>query len=89
MIRRRVVATGAVQGVGFRWSAAREAEQHSVSGWVRNRSDGTVEASLEGEEHAVCAVLAWFREGPPGARVDDLDVREDEPQGISGFVVQD
>nr|WP_239078710.1 acylphosphatase [Cellulomonas marina] len=88
MVRRRVVASGLVQGVGFRWSTAREAERLALAGWVRNRPDGSVEASIEGDGRAVQQMLAWLRTGPPGARVDDLRVEDDEEQGVTGFVVQ-
>jgi acylphosphatase len=76
---------GVVQGVGYRFSAARAAALRDVSGWVRNRSDGTVEAVLEGSPEAVESMVEWCRRGPPGAIVADVDVREETPEGISGF----
>ena len=76
---------GAVQGVGYRFSAARAAALRDVSGWVRNRADGTVEAVLEGSQEAVESMVEWCRRGPPGAIVADVDVREETPEGISGF----
>ena len=63
---------GLVQGVGFRASLAAEARRRKLAGWVRNRRDGTVEALLQGPPHAVAALIAWARGGPPGARVIDL-----------------
>ncbi|MEE6295027.1 acylphosphatase [Georgenia wangjunii] len=83
--RRHVVVTGLVQGVGMRFACVREAERHGVDGWVRNRSDGTVEAVLEGEEAAVSALLAWLHEGPDGADVTGVDVRTEDPRGEAGF----
>ena len=65
---------GRVQGVGFRMYLQREAQRHGVSGWVRNRRDGTVEAVVQGEPDAVEAVIEWARHGPPSARVTDVDV---------------
>ena len=76
---------GVVQGVGYRFSAARAAALRDVSGWVRNRADGTVEAVLEGSPEAVESMVEWCRRGPPGAIVADIDVREETPEGIAGF----
>jgi acylphosphatase len=59
-----------------------------VAGWVRNLPDGTVEAVFEGEADAVEAMLAFCREGPRGARVDRVEVEEDEPQNLSGFEIR-
>ena len=87
MIRRRVVVHGFVQGVFFRETTRRRAEAARVSGWVRNRPDGAVEAVFEGEPEAVAQVLAFVAEGPHGARVDRIDVSEEEPEGPSGFSV--
>ena len=88
MIRRRVVVQGHVQGVFFRETTRRTAERHDVSGWVRNRPDGAVEAVLEGEEEAVGRVLEFLREGPRGAWVDDVEVAEEEPERLEGFSVR-
>lgn len=74
MERRRLVIHGRVQGVGFRASLAREADKLGVAGWVRNRRDGTVEATVCGTDEAVAAMIAWSRRGPPGARVDRVEV---------------
>jgi acylphosphatase len=64
--------SGRVQGVGFRHALHAQALAHGLTGWVRNRRDGTVEAVLQGESAAVDAVLAWARRGPPAARVDGV-----------------
>jgi len=87
-IRRRVVAHGRVQGVFFRDETSRRAETGGVAGWVSNRSDGAVEAVFEGEPDAVESMLRFTREGPGRARVDDLEVVEEEPEGLSGFSVR-
>jgi acylphosphatase len=71
-----LVIHGRVQGVGFRFSLADTALQMGVTGWVRNRRDGLVEALLHGEDAAVDAMLAWAHRGPPAARVTEVDVRE-------------
>jgi acylphosphatase len=88
VIGRRVVVHGRVQGVWFRESTRRVAEQHEVAGWVRNRPDGTVEALFEGHPVDVDQVVAWCSEGPPHARVDRVDVRDEPPQGLVGFTVR-
>ena len=84
-IRRRVIARGAVQGVGFRFSAARAAGTRGVAGWIRNRADGSVEAVLEGAPAAVESMVEWCRRGPPYADVASLEVHEEDPQGLEGF----
>jgi acylphosphatase len=82
--RTRVVVHGRVQGVWFRDSCQREARNCGVSGWVRNREDGTVEAVFEGSPTAVGRLVAWCRTGPPTARVDATEVSEEPPVGESG-----
>ena len=70
----RLTITGRVQGVGFReWTIA-TGQKLGVTGWVRNRSDGAVEALIVGEEQAVGRMIDACRRGPPLARVDDIDV---------------
>ena len=87
MIRRRVVVHGRVQGVAFRYSVRRAAQQRGVAGWVANRADGTVEAVFEGEPQAVERLVEFCREGPRGAWVDSVQVTDEEPEGVSGFGV--
>jgi acylphosphatase len=66
----RLRISGRVQGVGFRYAMQDEATRRGLSGWVRNRRDGTVEALVQGDAAAVDALVDWARRGPPGARVD-------------------
>jgi acylphosphatase len=87
-IRRRVVVNGRVQGVFFRDSTRQQAARHGVSGWVTNRSDGAVEAVLEGSPQDVDRVLLFISEGPPHARVQDVDVRDEPPEGLTGFRIR-
>jgi acylphosphatase len=88
VIRRRVVVRGYVQGVFFRDSTRRLALRHGVSGWVRNRPDGAVEAVFEGEPETVERLVAFAREGPRGAVVENVEVSEEEPEGLNGFSVR-
>ena len=87
MISRRVVVHGLVQGVFFRDSCRREAQKLGVAGWVRNRPDGTVEALFEGPEAEVGRMVDWARQGPPYARVDRVDVLDEQPTGHTGFAI--
>jgi acylphosphatase len=77
MLTRRLRITGRVQGVGFRYAMQDEAARRGVNGWVRNRSDGSVEALLQGEAEAVESLIAWARHGPPGARVTEIHAATD------------
>ena len=73
---RHVVIRGRVQGVGYRAWAEYVALKHDLEGWVRNRRDGSVEAVFAGPAHAVAAVIAACRSGPPGAWVEAIDERD-------------
>ena len=84
-IARRLVAHGRVQGVWFRESMRRKAEALGVTGWVRNRMDGTVEALVQGAPEAVDAIVAWARRGPERANVTHLDVEATAPQPLGAF----
>ena len=79
---------GRVQGVFFRDSTRERAEAHGVVGWVRNRSDGAVEAVLEGPPDAVDRVVRFLETGPPHAEVSGVEVNEEEPEGLSRFEVR-
>jgi acylphosphatase len=88
MVRAHVVVHGRVQGVFFRDTTRRRAEQRGVAGWVRNRPEGTLEAVFEGDVEAVEALVAFCRVGPGGALVERLELSEEEPGGLSGFHVR-
>jgi acylphosphatase len=88
MKRVRVVVSGRVQGVFYRATCAEQARRLGVGGWVRNLPDGRVEAVFEGADAAVDAMVAWCREGPPYARVEDVEVHAEDPRGEAGFRVR-
>jgi acylphosphatase len=71
---RHLVITGLVQGVGYRYSMAREAARLGVTGWVRNRVDGSVEAMIEGSHVQLAAMIDWARRGPSSAEVAHVAV---------------
>ena len=85
MRRVRVTIAGRVQGVFFRASCAEEARRLGLAGWVRNASDGRVEAAFEGSDRAVEMMLRWCRSGPSLAIVDDVHELDEEPRGEHGF----
>jgi acylphosphatase len=71
-VRVRLLVSGRVQGVGFRWFVREAARRHRLPGWVRNRPDGGVEIEIAGEDGVYKEFLETVREGPPGARVEDV-----------------
>jgi acylphosphatase len=75
-ITRRMVARGRVQGVWFREAMRQEAQRLGVTGWVRNRLDGSVEAVVQGSPGAVDQIIAWARRGPEAAEVKSLELSE-------------
>jgi acylphosphatase len=85
-VAKRFVVHGTVQGVFYRESMRREAERLGVDGWVRNRSDGTVEAHAEGSAEAIEALFAWASRGPEDARVTRIDATDAAPEGAPGFM---
>jgi acylphosphatase len=87
-IRRRVVVEGRVQGVFFRDSVRQRAQSHDVAGWACNRSDGAVEAVFEGRPEDVGRLVDFARRGPRQAEVESVDVREEEPEGLTGFEIR-
>lgn len=73
---KRLHISGRVQGVGYRETMRYEAERLGVTGWVRNRRDGGVEAVVDGGAQALEAIIAWARRGPRGAHVVSVEVSE-------------
>ena len=87
MARRHLWVMGRVQGVWYRGSCAEQAGALGVSGWARNLPDGRVEIVAEGDPDALDRLAEWCRQGPPAARVTAVEVRVEEPEGLSGFDV--
>lgn len=88
IVRRRVVVSGLVQGVGFRYRTVQEAARIGVTGDVTNRADGTVLVHVEGAADDVDRLLAWFRAGgAPSARVDSVEVAEEPSVGATSFEI--
>ncbi|MBE3589160.1 MAG: acylphosphatase [Thermoanaerobacteraceae bacterium] len=88
MVRKHVFISGKVQGVYFRQYTRDAAEQLGVTGWVRNRRDGRVEAVFEGAENAVEQMLRWCWEGSPSSRVEKVEVRDEPYRGeFGGFSI--
>jgi len=88
MRRVRVIVSGRVQGVFYRASCARLARDGGLGGSIRNRPDGRVEAVFEGPDAVVSDMVDWCRRGPDLARVDEVEVAEEEPVGEAEFRAQ-
>lgn len=78
-----LLVLGRVQGVGFRWYVREAARRRSLSGWVQNRADGSVELAAEGDEESVGALVDAVRSGPPGATV--TEARELATEGLGAL----
>jgi acylphosphatase len=89
LVQRRVLISGQVQGVFFRHTTRRRARELSLAGWVRNRLDGRVEAVFRGPPDAVDEMVTWCHRGPPGARVDSVEVVDEAAvEQFPGFSVR-
>ncbi len=84
-VMQRVLVTGKVRQVGFRDFTVRKARELGVTGWVRNRSDGSVEILAAGNDDAVAALVEACREGPPLARVDNVEAHAHQGAPVKGF----
>ena len=88
-VRVRLRVSGRVQGVYFRASTVAQARNLGLNGWVKNYSDGSVEAVAEGAKSAVEELIAWCRQGPPGAQVTSVEVRYENLQNeLPGFSIK-
>jgi acylphosphatase len=88
VVRYRVLISGRVQGVFFRDTCRRVAEQHGVAGWVRNLPDGRVEAVFEGPAEAVRHLVDWAHTGPRLAAVDAVAIQPEPAEGLSAFRIR-
>ncbi|MDM8538498.1 acylphosphatase [Desulfobacterales bacterium HSG17] len=87
-VRAHILISGKVQGVFFRAETQKAAKRHNVSGWVRNKSNGTVEALIEGKEKDVALILEWCKTGSPLSKVKNIDIRWGDYQGeFSDFTI--
>lgn len=84
----RVIVSGRVQGVGYRWFVRETATTCGLVGWVRNRREGTVEAELHGDDEALRDVIAALRQGPRSARVDALQITDIAADRHDGFEIR-
>ena len=75
-LRAQIVIYGIVQGVWFRVNTKNKAEQLNITGWVRNTSDGNVEALFEGEESNINEIIEWCHHGPPSAMVEKVEIKK-------------
>ena len=82
---KHLIISGRVQGVSYRMAFDRQARALNLSGWVRNRRDGSVEALIAGEEKTLEKMIAWARQGPPAALVNDVAIVDAGDQSVSGF----
>ena len=84
-----VLISGRVQGVWFRASTTQIAKQLGLTGWIRNTSDGCVEAVFEGEERLINKMIEWCHKGPPLSKVKKVEVKNQEPtNGFNGFSIR-
>jgi acylphosphatase len=88
LIRYRVLVSGRVQGVFFRGTCRRLAQENDVSGWVRNLPDGRVEAVFEGSPENVARLVDWSRHGPRLALVENIGIHPEPPEGLPDFQIR-
>jgi acylphosphatase len=89
LVRARAIISGKVQGVFFRMETLEEARRTGVSGWVKNKQDGTVEAVFEGQKALVDSIIQWCRKGPRASRVDNVNIGWEPYTGkFTGFSIR-
>ncbi|MCS7216046.1 MAG: acylphosphatase [Thermodesulfovibrio sp.] len=88
MKRAHLFISGRVQGVFYRAFTEEIASSLRLNGWVRNLRDGRVEAVFEGDEEKISIAIQRCKEGPPHARVDNIETIWEEPEGLKGFEIR-
>lgn len=89
MIQEHLIISGRVQGVGFRAFALDKAREFNIKGWIKNRSDGKVEALIQGRESDISKLLRFLEKGPAWARVDKIEMEnEDEDRIFKSFSIK-
>lgn len=83
VVTRQIRVSGRVQGVGYRAGLLAQARALGLKGWVRNRTDGSVEAFVQGQPEAVDAIVAWAQHGPPMARVSEVRISPATEEGLA------
>lgn len=84
----RLVVEGIVQGVGFRFFTKQQAEKHNITGWVKNKENGTVEIVAEGERDQVDRFIEKVRKGPLGSRVEHVSMETETPSSFQSFEIR-
>lgn len=88
MIAKKICVEGDVQGVFFRHYARKEAEKLGLSGWIKNEYDGSVTIFAQGDEEKLLELAEWAKEGSPMAKVENVEVNEEEIQNLKGFTIK-
>lgn len=88
IVAKKITVSGKVQGVFFRASTQQRAQELGLVGWVKNEINGSVSIHVEGEEVAVAALLEWCSQGPPQARVTQVEVEDTTIKKCSGFAIE-
>jgi acylphosphatase len=88
IVRAHVFVSGQVQGVGYRYYTQKQAMVLGLQGWVRNLTDGRVEAVFEGHQDTVDTMIQWCYTGPKSAQPQDVMIHFEEPEGLQGFEIR-
>lgn len=88
IIQKHIFISGRVQGVGFRAFTRKEASSRGITGWVKNLADGRVEIKIQGESEDIKDMIRRIKEGPSFARVDDIEVSDEEIENFDRFEVR-
>ncbi|MFW6015956.1 MAG: acylphosphatase [bacterium] len=89
MYQKHLIISGRVQGVGFRAFALDKSRKFGIKGWIKNRSDGKVEAVVQGKESDINRLLKYFEKGPAWARVDNIEIEnENKDTKFKSFTIK-